>query len=262
MIAAALASLAFVAAPATTQAASVGVSIHIGDPYRGGSFRFRSEPDVVLIPSSRVYYVDDYDYYDDSGYSDFDGDLYRYGGWWYLVDDGYWYRARSYRGPFIAISFHSVPRYVYSVPTRYRRNWGGSYANYGGNWGWYRDSARRSYSTRRSYQTRDRGYYQTRDRSYSTPTRDRSYQTRDRYQTRDQNVRYRDNVSNQSRDRSYDGNRTSGPRDQQRDQQVRDQQGRENRARGHDDNSNRGHGNGNGRDKGNRGGHGHGRGGD
>jgi hypothetical protein len=258
MTAAALASLAFAAAPSTTQAAtSVGVSIHIGDPYRGGSFHFRSAPAVVLVPNSRVYYVDDYDYYDEYGYGDFDGDMYSYGGWWYLVDDGYWYRARSYRGPFIHVSFSSVPRYVYSVPTRYRRNWGGSYANYGGNWGWYRNSNTRSYATRnRSYTTRNRSY-----------------------QTRDQNVRYRDNVSTQSRDRSWEGNRTSTPtrdrswsgnrtsvrRDQSqvRDQQVRDQQVRDrsqvrdqNRSRGQSDNSNRGQG----RDKGNKGGNGHGNG--
>lgn len=236
MIAAALASLAFIAAPSTTQAAtSVGVSVHIGDPYRGASFHFRSEPDVILIPSSRVYYVDDYDEYD-YGY---DGDLYRFGGMWYLIDDGYWYQARSYRGPFIHVSFRSVPRAVYSVPTRYRRSWGGSYANYGGRWDWYRDSDRRSYSTRnRSYQTRDRSY----------TTRDRSYQTRDRYQTRDQNVRYRDNVSTQSR----------GDESQVRDQnQSRGQDGNSNRGRG---NGNNGRGNGNKGGNGNGNGHGHGRG--
>jgi hypothetical protein len=270
MTAAALASLAFAAAPSTTQAAtSVGVSIHIGDPYRGGSFHFRSEPDVVLIPGSQVYYVDDYDEY---GYDGYDGDLYRYGSWWYLIDDGYWYRARSYRGPFVHVSFRSVPRYVYSVPTRYRRNWGGSYANYGGRWNWYRDSDRRSYTTRnRSYTTRDRNYT-TRDRSYTTPTRDRSYTTRNRSQTRDQNVRYRDNVSTptrdrstQSRDRSWGDNRTDARRttDGQRtevrtqDANGRDQsQVRETRSRGQNESSNRGQG----RDKGNKGGNGKGNG--
>ena len=45
MIAAALASLAFVSAPSSSQAASVGFSVRIGDPYRGAALHFRSEPD-------------------------------------------------------------------------------------------------------------------------------------------------------------------------------------------------------------------------
>ena len=129
MIAAALASLALVTAPSASQAASVGFSVRIGDPYRGASLHFRSEPDYVVIPGTQVYYVDDY----------YDSDLYRYGGWYYLVDDGYWYRARSYRGPFIRIDYRSVPRQFVYVPTNYRRHWGSTstYFRYrsGGNYG-------------------------------------------------------------------------------------------------------------------------------
>ena len=111
----ALASLGLVALPASSTAAtSVGVSINIGDPYRGAALRFRSEPDVILVPATRVYYVEDYDY-----------DLYRYGRYWYFVEDGRWYRARTYRGPFVYIHATSVPRAVYQVPPRYRRHWGG-----------------------------------------------------------------------------------------------------------------------------------------
>ena len=52
MIAAALASLAFVSAPSSSQAASVGFSVRIGDPYRGAALHFRSEPDYVVVPGT------------------------------------------------------------------------------------------------------------------------------------------------------------------------------------------------------------------
>jgi hypothetical protein len=115
MAAVALATVGFAAIPASSTAAtSVGVSINIGDPYRGGALHFRSEPDVVLVPDTRVYYVRDYDY-----------DVYRYGSYWYFIDDGRWYRARSYRGPFMYIHETSVPHAIVTVPVHYRRHWGG-----------------------------------------------------------------------------------------------------------------------------------------
>jgi hypothetical protein len=90
----------------------VSVDLRIGDPYRGPSLVFRSQPDVVVVPDTRVYYVRDYDY-----------DLYRYGGYWYYNYDGGWYRARRYNGPFVYIGYRSVPREVAYVPVRYRRHW-------------------------------------------------------------------------------------------------------------------------------------------
>lgn len=95
-------------------ATSVGVSIHVGDPYRGASLAFQSEPDVVLVPATQVYYVRDYNH-----------DLYRYGSYWYFVENGYWYRAHAWRGPFVNVSFTSVPHAVRVVPVHYRRNWYG-----------------------------------------------------------------------------------------------------------------------------------------
>lgn len=113
--AAAFASLGLAALPNTSSASTrVGVSINIGDPYRGAALHFRSEPDVVLVPQTRVYYVDNYDY-----------DVYRYGSYWYFIDDGRWYRARSYRGPFVYIHSRSVPRSIVQLPPRYRKHWGG-----------------------------------------------------------------------------------------------------------------------------------------
>ncbi len=91
---------------------SVSVNLRIGDPYRGPDVVFVHEPDIVLVPASRVYYVRNCDY-----------DLYRYGSYWYYQYDGGWYRARSHRGPFVFISYRSVPRAVYTVPVKYRRHW-------------------------------------------------------------------------------------------------------------------------------------------
>ena len=91
---------------------SVGVQIQVGDRYRGGEVVFRSEPDVVVVPSTRVYYVRDYDH-----------DVYRYGSYWYFVDRDHWYRARSWRGPFYHVKYVSVPRPICTVPVQYRRHW-------------------------------------------------------------------------------------------------------------------------------------------
>src|SRR5881397_3801447 len=71
---------------------SVSVDLHFGDRYRGPDVVFYDEPDVVVVPGTRVYYVR-------------------------------WYRARNYRGPWIYVGYRSVPRDVGYVPYRYRRHW-------------------------------------------------------------------------------------------------------------------------------------------
>jgi hypothetical protein len=75
---------------------------------------FRQEPRVVFVPQSRVYVVRDVDY-----------DMFRYGRFWYVTRGGYWYRARSYRGPFWVVDARYVPRAIYSVPPRHwkHRHW-------------------------------------------------------------------------------------------------------------------------------------------
>jgi hypothetical protein len=89
---------------------SADINVHIGDR-RPPVVVFDREPDVILVPRTRVYYVDH------DGY-----DLYRYGRYWYMNDDGYWFRASSYRGPFVSISVGRVPRQIVVVPARYRRH--------------------------------------------------------------------------------------------------------------------------------------------
>ena len=42
--------------------------------------------------------------------------MFRYGGFWFVFDDGYWYRARAYRGPFSVVDVRYVPRQVLTLP--------------------------------------------------------------------------------------------------------------------------------------------------
>lgn len=106
-----LLALGLVTVAATSEASvSADVNIRLGSR-PAPVVVFEREPDVVLVPSTRVYYVNDLDY-----------DLYRYGQFWYINDGGYWYRARNYRGPFAQIRFETVPRQIVVVPDRYHRH--------------------------------------------------------------------------------------------------------------------------------------------
>lgn len=89
---------------------SADVNLHLGSR-PAPVVVFDREPDVVLVPSTRVYYVGGLDY-----------DLFRYGRFWYINEDGYWYRAQHYRGPFVAIGFERVPRTIIEVPVTYRHH--------------------------------------------------------------------------------------------------------------------------------------------
>lgn len=146
LMAALLALLIPAALPAKSEAAvSVGVSLHVGDPYRGLSLHFSSAPRVALIPASQVYYVPNYD-----------RDLYRYGGSWYYTQDDCWYRSSSYNGPFVQIAVSSVPRAIYNVPATYRRHWGGP-PSHAPAYGYRRNQGQSSGWSRGGY---DRGTYQ------------------------------------------------------------------------------------------------------
>lgn len=106
-------AVAFAGAATPAQAGtSVSVNLRIGEPYPGGQLVFAHDPDVEMIPDSRVYYIRDSDY-----------DLFRYGKYWYLCDDGVWFRGRTVRGPFLHVGFSTVPRSVVLVPETYRRHW-------------------------------------------------------------------------------------------------------------------------------------------
>ncbi|HEY2387157.1 MAG TPA: hypothetical protein VGK30_09360 [Candidatus Binatia bacterium] len=72
---------------------------------------FESEPQVVVVPQTQVYYVPGLDY-----------DFYRFGGWWYVNRDGYWYSSRSYHGPFGPIAFERVPHAIVAIPASYHHH--------------------------------------------------------------------------------------------------------------------------------------------
>jgi hypothetical protein len=116
IIAALLTPLLVTASPAPVKAADVGLSIRIGDRYRGDQLRFQNQPRFTTVPGTRVYYV-----------RDSNMDVYRYGGWYYANESGRWYRASSYRGPWTYVRSRAVPRQIFYVPTNYRRNWHGDY---------------------------------------------------------------------------------------------------------------------------------------
>jgi len=71
---------------------------------------FREEPEVILIPKTRVYYVSDLRY-----------DLFRYGRHWYINSAGNWYRARGYSGPYEYLDFERVPSTILRLPEKFHR---------------------------------------------------------------------------------------------------------------------------------------------
>lgn len=85
----------------------------------------------------RGVYVVDYSAYDA------DCDIFQYSGDWYAYTGGYWYRARDYSGPYVAIEVSSVPRRLFDVPSRH-----------------WRHSRPEYYSTR--YRDRDHDYRESR----------------------------------------------------------------------------------------------------
>jgi len=88
--------------------------VRVGDPYQGASLEFNEEPAVVLVPTTKVYYVRDHEC-----------DLYRFGRYWYFVENERWYRSRTWQGPFLHLNATSVPKSVRTVPLNYRRHWYG-----------------------------------------------------------------------------------------------------------------------------------------
>jgi hypothetical protein len=109
---------------------------------------FNDEPDFVFVPSVGVYVVrTQYDY-----------DIFRYGPYYYVCDDGFWYRSRGYRGPFRVVDVRYVPRSVLYVPDRHwKHRW--KHMDYA-RWRGDRDHDRRY----QRYRDHDRIVYRDHDR--------------------------------------------------------------------------------------------------
>jgi hypothetical protein len=105
-----LTALAF-ALPAVAGARTYfGFEVGVGNAPPPPVIEYRYRPSVMLVPRSNVYVVEDTPY---------DYDQFRYGNYWYVVDDGYWYRSRSYRGPFRVVDVRYVPRPIFMVPAKH-----------------------------------------------------------------------------------------------------------------------------------------------
>lgn len=89
------------------------VTFRVGDPYRGTSLTFSTAPRMVRIQDTPVYTVR----------GENDRNLYRYGNTWYYIEDGNWYRASSWQGPFVYVRGSMVPEAVLTIPTTYRTTW-------------------------------------------------------------------------------------------------------------------------------------------
>ena len=221
-------------APQAQAALNVGFSIGSGGRHNGFSLGFQSEPDVVLIPSSRVYYAQDADV-----------DLYSYDDAWYCVQDGVWYASDSYDGPFVAIGFSSVPYEIRNVPVSYRRHWEGYTSQSSG----YRDGYQnRGWNQNRGGATQYRGGW--------SQDRGNAYQDRSGWsQNRGDPTQYRGGWS-QDRGNAY---QDRGGWSQNRGNPTQDRGGAWNQGgswndrNNSGDHGNRGHGNGGNNGRGNRG---------
>jgi hypothetical protein len=110
----ALAILAVAFAHPAHSATDVSVRINLGNAPPPPVFVVQHPPRTVWLPESRVYVVHD---------ADFDEDCFQVGAFWYVFNDGYWYRARSWRGPFTVIAVHEVPHSITVVPARHWRHY-------------------------------------------------------------------------------------------------------------------------------------------
>jgi hypothetical protein len=265
---AALAAVVLLVAPGpkASAATSFSFSLRIGDPYIGPRLAFYEQPDVVLIPGTRVYYIDDYDY-----------DLYRYGNYWYYYWNGGWYRSVDYDGPFYFISYQSIPYSIRYVPMHYRHHWrnyrGAAYSSYRA--GRYYPSNPGSYTYYRTrYENRypsSRGQFSVEQSRYSQPEQSTQYRqerasSSDQYRRQRAAERVQSPQQDQPRVRSEQYRRQQAPQPVQQQGAQRDQvrqrqatQGQQNRGGGENrgqenqkqHGQGRGHGNGRGQNQGN-----------
>jgi len=103
------AALTMTLAASSQAATSVSIGVEIGKAPPPPVVVYRHNPHWMYVPGRSVYVVNDpaigYDYF-------------RYGGWYYIYNSGYWYRAHGYRGPFVAIERRYVPGPIFAMNDR------------------------------------------------------------------------------------------------------------------------------------------------
>ncbi len=97
--------------------AEVNIHVDIGNAPPPPRIVVRERPNLVYLPDCRVYVVDQ---------PDWDYDTFQCAGYWYIWNNGYWYRSISYRGPFTVVRESVVPPAIWRVPPgRWRHPHGG-----------------------------------------------------------------------------------------------------------------------------------------
>jgi hypothetical protein len=91
------------------------VSLNLGTAPPAPVVYVHRAPRTVWLPQYQVSVVNDPYYMNGE-------DSFHVGAYWYVYDDGYWYRARSWRGPFAVISDRYVPTTLARVPARHWRH--------------------------------------------------------------------------------------------------------------------------------------------
>ena len=105
---------AAVAGPAWAgTSSSISVQLNIGNAPPPPMVIYDEPPPLMVVPGSTVCMVRD---------PDCDYDFFRFGVYWYIWNDGYWYRARTYRGPFTVVEARYVPAAIWGVPSRHWRH--------------------------------------------------------------------------------------------------------------------------------------------
>jgi len=93
--------------------ASLGLNVSSeGAPPPATVVILEEEPRTLLVPNSTVRVVED---------RRISYDFFRYGVYWYIHDDGRWYRGRAHNGPFRSIDVKYVPRAIITVPAKHWR---------------------------------------------------------------------------------------------------------------------------------------------
>ena len=100
-----LAGLLFTDVPAR---AAIDVQIIIGNAPPPPHFMFRQRPRERYYSDDRIYVIED------PGVGD--NDCFRYAGYYWVFNDGYWYRSPSWRGHFRVVEPRYVPAAFYRMP--------------------------------------------------------------------------------------------------------------------------------------------------
>jgi hypothetical protein len=109
MLAAGMLLMSLAAASCDPTGAQISAQLELTNAPPPPAVYFDREPQWTYLPDCGVYVLADdaYDY-----------DMFLLGGWYYVYNAGYWYRADQPRGPFVVIEERRVPRRIFTVSNR------------------------------------------------------------------------------------------------------------------------------------------------